>query len=106
MSSDEVTEEIARLVVVALVVVELPVMTRLPFTVEEAVERKPARVESPEAERVVKEAAPPVIASAPTLIEPKLEVMEPESSAPTDVREEVRTPVPRVLLERTLVPLT
>ena len=74
---------------------------------EEADERNPpVKVASDEAERVVKEAAPPVMLSAPMLIAPKLEVMEPESNAPTVVREEVRTPVPKVLFERTLVPLT
>ena len=41
------TALIAKFVVVAFVVVEFPVMTRLPLMVEEAVERKPARVVAP-----------------------------------------------------------
>ena len=53
--------------------------------------------------KVVKEPAPAVRASTPMLIEPKLEVMEPASRAPTVVREEVKMPVPRVVPERTLV---
>lgn len=72
----------ASAVVVAFVVVEFPVMTRLPLMVEEALERKPVRVESPPAESVVKDAAPAVNASAPMLIEPKFPVIEPESRAP------------------------
>jgi hypothetical protein len=43
--------------------------------------------------------------SAPVSMAPKLRVIEPESNAPTVVREEVRTPVPNVVAERTEVPL-
>ena len=93
--------EAKRFVVVALVVVEFPVMTKLALMVEEALERKPVKVESPEAERVVKEPAPPVMASAPTSMEPNPEVMEPVPRAPTVVKEEVKTPVPSVVPERT-----
>lgn len=40
----------------------------------------------------------------PMSIAPNPEVIDPESSAPTVVKLDVRTPVPRVLFERTLVP--
>ena len=54
----------AKAVVVALVVVEFPVMTRLPFTVEEADERKPpVRVASEVTERVEESVAAPVTPS-------------------------------------------
>jgi hypothetical protein len=45
-----------------------------------------------------------VNASDPMSILPNPEVIEPEFSAPTVVKDEVRTPVPKVLFERTLVP--
>ena len=69
-----------------------------------AVEEAVAKVLAPETEREEREPAPAVRASAPILMEPKLEVMLPESRAPTVVKEEVSTPVPRVLLVRTFVP--
>ena len=67
-------------VVVALVVVELPTMTRLPLTVEEAPERKPpVKVERPE-----------------TVSDPRV---------PIEVSEEDKMPLPSVLPERTEAPL-
>ena len=50
----------ARVVEVALVEVEFPVMFKFPLTVEEAVEMKPARVESPVTFRVDERVAAPV----------------------------------------------
>ena len=46
-----------------------------------------------------------VILSSPILIEPKPEVIEPEFRTPVDVRDEDNTPEPRVVAERTFVPL-
>ena len=63
---------------VALVDVELPVIFKLPLTVDEAVEMKPPKVESPETAR--------------------------EESVPTEVREEFTTPVPSVVPVRTCAP--
>ena len=54
--------------------------------------------------REEKEPAPAVRASDPMLIEPKLAVMEPPSKIPTVVRDEVKMPVPRVLVVKTSVP--
>ena len=48
--------------------------------------------------------APALIASLPILIVPKLAVMEPPSKIPTVVRDEVKMPVPRVLVVKTSVP--
>jgi len=47
LSKDEVMPVMAKAVVVAFVVVELPTMTRLPLMVEEALLRKPAVVSPP-----------------------------------------------------------
>ncbi len=58
-SAPEAIPEIAKAVVVAFVVVELPVITKLPLMVEEAEERKPARVVAPV--RV----APPIVGEVP-----------------------------------------
>ena len=49
-----------KLVVVAYVVVLLPVIVRFPFTVDEALEMKPVRVESPVIFNVVPTARDPV----------------------------------------------
>ena len=62
------------------------------------------RVAACEAPRVVKEAAPAVRASTPMLIAPKFPVMDPESRAPTVVREEDRIPPPKALAVKTSVP--
>ena len=45
------------------------------------------------------------ILSAPVSIDPNPEVIDPALRAPTVVREEVTTPVPSVVLDKTLVPL-
>ena len=55
--------DIAKLVVVAFVVVLLPTMTRLPFTVEDAVERNPLSVASPEVFKVVMPVNAPLVTS-------------------------------------------
>jgi len=54
---------VERVVEVALVEVEFPVMFKFPFIVEDAVEMKPARVESPVTESVDEsDVAPPIVA--------------------------------------------
>ena len=75
--------------------------------VEEAwvkVER-PVTVRVPESEIEERVAAPAVRLLAPMLMVPKPEAMEPEMRAPTEVREDPVIPEPRVVAERTLVPL-
>ena len=71
---------VKKFVVVALVVVELPTITKLPLTVEEAPERKPpVKVERPETVNEVR--------------------------VLTEVREEAEIPAPRVFPLRTEAPL-
>ena len=102
-----------RVVLVALVVVALPVMVRLPTKVDDAVERNPPEsVASPVAVRVEMEVAPAVKASGPMSMAPKPEEMAPEESVPTVTSEDavvrpeaVVTPEPSVVPESTLVPL-
>ena len=67
----EVIFEIARFVVVAFVVVEFPVMTRLPLIVEDAEERKPPEsVERPVTPTVEENVAAPVTISVPVVVAP------------------------------------
>ena len=82
-------------------VVDRPPTQLLPEIEMLVVEAPPFSVARPD--RV---AAPAVRELDPMLMVPKPEAIEPEERAPTVVREEVTTPEPRVLLERTLVPLT
>ena len=99
------SDEIAKLVVVAevlvaftitrLVMVEVALLTRIP----------PVMVASPEPAMVVKEAAPAVKASAPMSIAPKPSVIEPEAKAPTEVKEELTTALPKVVAFKVLTPL-
>ncbi len=69
-------------------------------------EVRPVTVRVPESVTEDRVAAPAVRASAPISIAPKAEEMAPEANVPTEVREEVTTPEPRVLLDRTSVPAT
>ena len=80
-SEPEVIPEMARALVVALVVVELPVITRLEFMVEDANERKPpVRVEREVTPSVEERVVAPVTASvlwrvvAPVVVAPPLMV--------------------------------
>jgi hypothetical protein len=74
--------------------------TRPPFN-----EERPVTVNAPVSVKEEKVPAPAVRASAPILMAPKFEVMEPESRAPTVVREEVITAEPNVVPDNTDVPL-
>lgn len=64
LRSVETSEEIASAVVVAFVVVALPVITKLPLMVEDAVERKPARVVAPVSD------APEIVGEVPNTAAP------------------------------------
>ena len=109
LSKEEVIEEIANAVVVALVVVELPLTIRLPFTVVEPTETKP-----PEKVRVVEVAArgkgyskvayPASLVHCEMFADVKLEVVRPETARepPELVRPEPRRFVNKLLLMKRL----
>jgi hypothetical protein len=74
----EVIAEIASCVVVALVVVELPTMVRLPFTVEDAEEiNPPVSVERLVTARVLWRILEPVVVAPPSMVRPVALVFPP-----------------------------
>ena len=109
---DEVAEPVllkipvtARFVVVAFVVVAFETERLVIVLVPLFARMPPESVASPDAESVVNDAAPAVRASAPMLMLPKFDVMEPESRMPTDVSDEPTTAEPKAVAERVLTPL-
>ena len=95
----------ARFVVVAFVVVAFETERLVIVLVPLFARMPPESVASPDAESVVNDAAPAVRASAPMLMLPKFDVMEPESRMPTDVSDEPTTAEPKAVAERVLTPL-
>lgn len=91
-------EEIVWLLIAPDVVI-VPIFKRLP---DASIRWVPA--DAPVLIPVVPFNVVPVIVLAVAMV-PKPEAIEPEASAPTVVSDEVRTPVPSVLFERTFVPL-
>ena len=59
------------------------------------------KLDEPETESEDRVPAPAVRALAPILMAPKLPPIEPEDRAPTEVRDEPVTPLPRVVASRT-----
>ncbi len=97
--------EIAKLVVVAEVLVEFTIVRLVIVEVELLTRMPPVIVANPEPAMVVKEAAPAVRASAPMSMEPKPLVIEPPLRIPTEVSDEETTAEPSAVAERVLTPL-